>query len=52
MLSLSFVAIFNNIILNWQQCSSKEKQKTLQQNFEMKKLLNIQCKGKDSQFQQ
>jgi len=51
-LSLFFVAICNNVILNWQQCWSKGKQRTLQQNFEMKKLSNIQCKGKDPQFQQ
>jgi len=52
MLSLSFAAICNDVILNWQQCLSKEKQRTSQQNFKMKKLLNVQYKGKDPQFQQ
>ena len=51
-LSLSFAAIHNDVILNWQQRSSKGKQRTPQQSFKVKKLLNIQHKGKDPQFQQ
>jgi len=50
-LFLSFAAIHNDVILNWQQCSSKRKQRTPQQSFKVKKLLNIQHKGKNPQFQ-
>jgi len=50
-LSFSFAAICNDVILNWQQRLSKRKQRTPQQSFEVKKLLNVQRKDKDSQFQ-
>jgi len=46
-LSLFFAAIRNDVILNWQQRSSKGKQRTPQQSFKVKKLSNVQCKGKD-----
>lgn len=50
-MTLTFVTICNNAIMNWQQCSSGGKQKNPQE-LEAKKLSNIQCKGKDPQFQQ
>jgi len=46
-LSLSFAAICNDIILNWQQHLFKGKQRTPQQSFKVKNLSNVQCKGKD-----
>jgi len=45
--SLTFSAIRDDAIMSWQQCSSKGKNKI---QSDMKKLSNIQQKGKDSHF--
>jgi len=50
--SLTFVMIHNDAILNWQQWSSKGKQRPLQHTTDVRKLSNIQQKGKDPTFQQ
>ena len=47
--SLIFAIICNDAIMNWQQCSSKGKQRQ-QQGNDARKLSNIQHKGKDPQF--
>jgi len=39
---LTFAAIWNDIIMNWQQCSSKGKQRQQHQGINAKKLLNMQ----------
>lgn len=49
MTSLTFVTICNDAIMDWQQHSSKGKQRN-PQGLKAKKLSNIQCK--DPQFQQ
>jgi len=48
-MTLTFATICNDAIINWQQHSSKRKQRN-PQGLNTKKL-NIQCKGKDSVFQ-
>jgi len=48
-MTLIFATIHNDAIMNWQQCSSKEKQRN-PQGLNTKKLSNIQCKGKDFVF--
>jgi len=50
-ISLTFAIIHNDAIMNWQQCSSKGKQRQ-QQGNDVRKLSNIQHKGKDPQFPQ
>ena len=50
-ITLIFATICNNAIMNWQQCSSREKQRN-SQGLDTKKLSNIQYKGKDLVFQQ
>jgi len=49
--TLTFATIHNDVIMNWQQCSSKEKQRN-PQGLDTKKLSNIQLKDKDPVFQQ
>jgi len=50
--SLTFAAVRNDIIMNWQQRSSRGKQAQPHRGTDAKKLSNVQRKGRDPQFQQ